>query len=156
MDMEELIWKYLDNDCSEQEKVKVENLLKSDHAFNLQFNDLKNINQLFVDHTSIPLPSAFKVQLETNIAAQLKKRTVKRAEIISTQWIAILTLVGVGVIAAISSVGSSSFIFEQLPAIDEKIIDLIAWTFLGFLLLVGLDSFLSTGVKIKKTTLFMV
>lgn len=43
--MEDLIWNYLDNTCSNEEKLQVEQLLNSDVVFRNKFNEIKALHQ---------------------------------------------------------------------------------------------------------------
>ncbi len=138
--MEELIWKYVDNICTPDERLQVEQLVQKDPEFKIMFEEIAALNNIFAKDNPLEMQEPFKSNLIAQIQNELVKTTSKPATILSTQWIIALAIPAIGaIIYAILSPAQSPI----LPTIDmplnDKTIEMALWSMTGFLLLLLAD-----------------
>ncbi|MBK8885255.1 MAG: hypothetical protein IPN46_01385 [Saprospiraceae bacterium] len=138
--MEELIWKYVDNICTPDERLQVEQLVQNDPKFKIIFEEIVALNAIFAKDKPKQMHDQFKSNLIAQIQNELVKTTSKPATILSTQWIIALAIPAIGaIIYALLSPAQSPI----LPTIDiplsDKTIEMALWSMTGFLLLLLAD-----------------
>lgn len=138
--MEELIWKYVDNICTPDERLQVEKLVQNDPKFKIIFEEIVALNAIFAKDKPKQMHDQFKSNLIAQIQNELVKTTSKPATILSTQWIIALAIPAIGaIIYALLSPAQSPI----LPTIDiplsDKTIEMALWSMTGFLLLFFAD-----------------
>jgi hypothetical protein len=150
--MEELIWKYLDNECTEEEKVKVADLLVTDVDFKVLFDHCSNVNRLLEQEMNAAISEDLKNIIKDKLEDQLKPRGILE---IFPLWYAIpLGVVGVlTLIFAFNMPSHSASLQMELP-FDEKTLKIATWCFVSFSTLFLID-FITTKSHIFKKPTFM-
>lgn len=137
--MEELIWKYIDNDCTEDEVQKVKHLLANDMTFETMYKEISQLNTMLVNHASMPMADNFRNKLNQNITNQIAASPAQ-IEIISSKWwvmVAILAMAGI-YIAYKLPYSSNPILHVELP-IDDRTLTYAIWSMVGFVSLTLLD-----------------
>lgn len=135
--MEDLIWRYIDGDCTDDEKVIVENNIKNDANFNRAFQEAVMLNGLLAKTSFVPFSPDFERQLNTKILETVTTKT--SPALLPRTWIfGLLILAILGIATALRFQGTESSIL-MLPQLDEKASNMVAWVMTSFLVLVGLD-----------------
>jgi hypothetical protein len=154
--MEELIWKYIDNTCTEEEKESVTNLLKTDAEFRKSYELIVDLEDQLLSVAKIPMRPDFKTHLVQKVAGELKGEKVSiKTNILPIKWIIGLSLVAVAtIIYAVTIFKSTEPSITFIPSMDEKVISMIAWVTCGFIMLTLLDAILKKVHQIKRITIF--
>ena len=149
--MEELIWKFIDNDCTKEEIERVKILLESDPHFNRMFIEISALDKLLLGTANVPMSAAFRSKLEQTIVKNaITEPQIISADVISTQWIAALTIVAMGVLIYVLNFNTgSSSIIPDIPLPDAKVMQMISLVTTGFVMLVLIDWILKVFHKQK-------
>jgi hypothetical protein len=149
--MDELIWKYLDDQCTDDETATVKKLLAEDTGFQQKYDELRTLNIQLTAATCIEMRVEFKASLEKEVLLGVKASRVGITDIISLQ--SMIALVVSGVAAAIFALRlpDSGTLGDFSLHVDEKVISIIAWTTIGFILLFIFDSIFEKMSVLRKT-----
>lgn len=152
--MEELIWKYVDNICTEEEKIQVETLLHSDPKFKIQFETIYDLNNQLMDVAVIPMSESSKIKMAQSINHELNALKNERpAEVLPLNWVIGLSLIALSAIIYAYTLGQNQdSLLTFLPKVDEKIISLGGWICLSFIMLTLLDYGIKRMHQIRKFT----
>jgi len=155
--MEELIWKYVDNICTEEEKIQVQLLLNSDQKFKSQFDSINDLNNQLMHVSVIPMSESNRVKIAQSMTQELKAmKAEKQVEVLPLKWIIALSLVSVIVIIyAYTMPQSQDSLLTFLPKVDEKVISIGGWICMSFIMLTLLDAGLKRIHEIRKYTGFI-
>lgn len=115
MDKEQLIFDYLDNNCSESEKETVENLLITDAEFKTLFLELSAIHKLLEDNLVIEAPKSFTGRVMSQISPGLKF-DFQFSEF--SKWLAVIT----AVLSLIFSLQKLGYIPEEYQYFSSQIL----------------------------------
>ncbi len=154
--MEELIWKYIDNTCTKEEKESVNKLLKTDAEFRKSYELIVDVEDQLLSVAKIPMSADYKTQLLQIVTSELKvKKVYLKTNILSLKWIVGLSIVAVAaIIYAVSISKSAEASLTFIPPLDEKVISMIGWVTSGFIMLTLLDAGLNKIQQIKRFTGF--
>jgi hypothetical protein len=154
--MEELIWKFLDNDCTQEEVEQVKKLIETDPDFNNLYLQLSELDKVLSESVHEVMSPAFRLKLEQKIISNsVKIHQYKISDILPKQWIAALSLAAVVVIVYVLNFNTGvSSVIPDMPLPDEKIMNMISLVTIGFIMLLLLDWALKTIHK-KKVSFFM-
>jgi anti-sigma factor RsiW len=148
--MEDLVWRYIDGDCTPEEISFVENKIQNDPTFNAEYNEAVTLNALLTRASFTPLSHDFERHLNKKILEVVS--TNKSQVLLPTTWIfglIILAVLGMATALRFQGVDSS---YLHIPQIDEKSSDMIAWVITSFLVLVGIDQGFRKWLVFRKQT----
>lgn len=148
--MEDLIWKYIDGECTEDEIILVENKMHNDPVFHMEFKDALALNAILAKTSFVPMSQDFEIVLNKKILDAVS--VDKSQALLPRTWILgliILAILGLATALRFQGVSSS---FLQLPQMDEKSTDMVAWVVTSFLVLVGLDQGFRKWLVFRKQT----
>jgi hypothetical protein len=156
--MEELIWKYIDGDCTQEEALEVERLLKTDETFKNEYEHSLTMHQQLIATSkvdlSLDLHKALTLQVADFVQSQKIKPTFKAlsfTQILPIPAVAIIVLV---TIASIIVISKNQFLesnyLQFIPEIGDTYITYATWSMAGFLLLYFADVLL-LHMKSNKT-----
>ena len=135
--MEDLIWRYIDGDCTESEMMEVKARFANDPDFLIEYQDALALNQMLTQASVTPLDQNFKKQLNTKVFSTVSKQS--KVVLFPRSWIfGLVALAAMGIVVALRFQGSESS-YLVLPQLDEKSISMITWVLTSFLVLIGLD-----------------
>lgn len=148
--MEDLIWKYLDGECTQEEKEKVTHLMEEDTKFKELFSRLTHLHQSLATHSMITMSDSLKTKLVNQIEEQLKSQEVTDHPILSKTLIICLVLIGISAIAIPLLIPSESNILQhwQVP-INQTTMQYAIWSMIGFLTLLLVDQIISKPTKMR-------
>ncbi|MBK8516895.1 MAG: hypothetical protein IPL55_11645 [Saprospiraceae bacterium] len=155
--MEELIWKYIDDDCTKEEVQKIKLLLDTDPDFRNSYQVLKNLDFNLSKSANIQMSQTFKKKLEYSMYKELQTvQELKISDVLSVKWILILVCVSIGIMwyALIFNTDQSSYI-SYLPALNSKLINMITMVTTGFVMLFLVDWALKSYQR-KKISFLML
>ncbi|MBC7884643.1 MAG: zf-HC2 domain-containing protein [Saprospiraceae bacterium] len=148
--MEELIWKYLDGECSPEEIKEVEDKLQSDTAFLKAYQSAESLDVRLKKGATIKASDFFIVQMKTRIHDELSQQ--KAPVILPLKWILFLVILGAtGLYFAIQYSGEESS-FLHLPVLDERVMTMVTWVTFSFLLLMIIDIGYKKIMQMRKFT----
>lgn len=148
--MEDLIWKYIDGECTEDEIILVENKMHNDPVFHMEFKDALALNAILAKTSFVPMSQDFEIVLNKKILDTVS--VDKSQALLPRTWILgliILAILGLATALRFQGVSSS---FLELPQMDEKSTDMVAWVVTSFLVLVGLDQGFRKWLVFRKQT----
>jgi hypothetical protein len=70
---EELLWKYVDNICNDQEREEVQSLLATNTDFRMLFDEISMVDQLLKDTKKESFSENFKLSLEQKLTSEMGK-----------------------------------------------------------------------------------
>lgn len=155
--MEELVWKYIDNDCTDDELSQVNHLLANDEAFIMMYEDIVQLNALLLSQANKPISAQFKAKLSKNIQNHLALKAFGKTDVLPLPWIVSLIVIALLVIIyAVYSPDEGTSLFNFHFSMEEKTISLSIWSMMAFLCLVATDALLKRMHLFKKQKLFFV
>ncbi|MBK9256247.1 MAG: hypothetical protein IPM42_12230 [Saprospiraceae bacterium] len=152
--MEELIWKYVDSICTDEENVQVQNLLKTDPQFKSQFDAILDLNNQLAAVSFVRMNESASIKMTQSIAKELSILQANRnIEILPKPWILGLSLVAISIIIYAFTIPENAEVWLSfLPSVDEKIISITGWITFSFIILTLLDFSLKRMNDIRKYT----
>jgi len=148
--MEDLIWRYIDGDCTHDEVSFVENKIENDPAFSVAYKEAVVLNNLLAKTSFMPMSQDFERQLNKKILDAVS--TNRSQSLLPRTWIfGLIILAVLGIATALRFQGVDSNYFS-LPQMDEKSTNMIAWVMTSFLVLVGLDQGFRKWLVFRKQT----
>jgi hypothetical protein len=150
---EELIWKFIDGYCSNEELVTVKEKLGSDPEWIEMYNKSVVINQELESSSRLLMSNDFKNKLliqGLEVIEDQKEFSVLPLKLI----ILLVVLFVISVVVALNSTGGSSLIV--FPKLDPQIMNMATWVTIGFLCLLGLDQVLKNIGTIKRNLNFVL
>lgn len=148
--MEDLIWRYIDGDCTEDERVDVATKLQTNPDFLSEYQEALVLNQMLSQAVMAPLSDNFKQQLNSKILSTITQRA--KVELFPKSWVfGLITLAVLGILTALRFQGVDST-YLSLPQLDEKYINMVVWVMTSFLILVGLDQAFKKWWVFRKQT----
>lgn len=142
--MDELIWKYLDDCCSDEEKKFVLNQLDTNSEFRQLFLYLSELNADLEKNAYVSMPVSLKNTLEYKYIHEWSPVFSSEPEILSLKWTIPLSVLALAaLVLSLYFSDSAPSILTFFPKLDEKITILISMTTFGFILLKILDSFIN-------------
>lgn len=156
--MEDLIWKFIDNTCTNEEKELVMKLLQTDAEFKKSYDVMVDLEDQLLIVAKIPMRDDFKKQLIDVVSNKIsEKKALVNINVLPLNWIIGLSFVAVAaIIYALSLSESSSTGMSFIPAFDEKIISMLGWVTTSFIMLTLLDLILKKIHLIKRYSGFSV
>lgn len=156
--MEDLIWKFIDNTCTNEEKELVMKLLKTDAEFKKSYDVMVDLEDQLLIVAKIPMRDDFKKQLIDVVSNKIsEKKALVNINVLPLNWIIGLSFVAVAaIIYAMSLSESTSTGLSFIPAFDEKIISMLGWVTTSFIMLTLLDLILKKIHLIKRYSGFSV
>ncbi len=139
--MENLIWKFIDKNCTDEEIEQVNRLLESDSDFKSMYLIFSGIDAQLSDSPNVPMSPLFKSVLQQTILTYSRKESPSKiSDVLSTEWIVGLTFVAVSVLiyALNFNIGTGTFI-PSMPVPNAKIMTMISLVTTGFIMLLILD-----------------
>lgn len=64
MIMEDLLWKYIDNECTSEEIEKIKVLLETDAAFKEQYKEYVHLDVILSKNVPIDISNEFRINLK--------------------------------------------------------------------------------------------
>jgi hypothetical protein len=156
--MEDLIWKYIDNTCTNEEKELVMKLLKTDAEFKKSYEVMVDLEEQLLIVAKVPMRDDFKTQLIDVVSNKIsEKKALVNINVLPLNWIIGLSMVAVAaIIYALSLSESTSTGLTFIPALDEEIISMLGWVTTSFIMLTLLDLILKKIHLIKRYPGFSV
>lgn len=156
--MEDLIWKFIDNTCTNEEKELVMKLLKTDAEFKKSYDVMVDLEDQLLIVAKIPMRDDFKKQLIDVVSNKIsEKKALVNINVLPLNWIIGLSFVAVAaIIYALSLSESTSTGLSFIPVFDEKIISMLGWVTTSFIMLTLLDLILKKIHLIKRYSGFSV
>ena len=156
--MEDLIWKFIDNTCTNEEKELVMKLLKTDAEFKISYDVMVDLEDQLLIVAKIPMRDDFKKQLIDVVSNKIsEKKALVNINVLPLNWIIGLSFVAVAaIIYALSLSESTSTGMSFIPVFDEKIISMLGWVTTSFIMLTLLDLILKKIHLIKRYSGFSV
>lgn len=93
--MEELIWKYLDGECTQDELDKIKQLKEKHTDFKALFERSQHLHHKLATNNPIPMETAFKHKLCAQLENRAKSLVIVQRPILSVWWIISLTLLAI-------------------------------------------------------------
>lgn len=155
--MEDLIWKFIDKDCTNEEIEQVNGLLESDSAFKSMYLLFSGMDAQLSDSSNVAMSPLFKSVLQQAIFTYShKESTSKISDVLSTEWIVGLTFVAVSVLIYVLNFNTGTgTIIPHVPVLDEKVMTMISLVTTGFIFLLVLDWVFKSIYK-KRIAFFLV
>ena len=148
--MEDLIWRYIDGDCTHDEISFVENKIENDPAFSVAYKEAVALNNLLAKTSFEPMSQDFERQLNKKILDAVS--TNRSQSLLPRTWILGLIILAIlGIVTALRFQGVSSS-YLSLPQMDEKAADMVAWVMTSFLVLIGLAQGFKKWLVFRKHT----
>lgn len=155
--MEELIWKYIDNQCSKEEIRQVESLISSDQSFANLFHQLNSMNIQLEKVSLEKMSYEFKNKLIEDIQQQIRTVEVNKFEVLPLKWIIVLSIVAIGTLILTPNLANSkATLLPIFLKIDPIFITYLGWICTGFISLTLIDKFLKRLSHLRKLTSVMV
>ena len=134
--MEDLIWKFIDNTCTNEEKELVMKLLKTDADFKKSYDVMVDLEDQLLIVAKIPMRDDFKKQLVDVVSNKIsEKKALVNINVLPLNWIIGLSFVAVAVIIyALSLSESTSTGLSFMPVFDEKIISMLGFVMTRFII----------------------
>ncbi|HMP32357.1 MAG TPA: hypothetical protein PKD85_22305 [Saprospiraceae bacterium] len=156
---EELLLKYIDNQCNEAERSFVESLLNSDPDLNALFVQMNTTNQLFKNMKADELPKNLQIKLEKQLQSQLSQIDFAPVTILPN-YLKILLFVLTAILVVMTIIFPSSFVTSE-SFIDINVSDVVFYNIIGItggiIFLLSLDKYQQNHKKTgPKTNLFMI
>jgi hypothetical protein len=151
--MEELIWKHIDNTCTDDEVMQVKQYLSTDAGFKTMYNECLHLNNLLKEKANIPIAPIFKTQLAAQIERELTTYRQPSANILPTWLIISLVLAGIMSLFIVSLIPdqNTNLINFDLP-IDDRSMSLAIWSMATFICLAFADYLLNKTSFLKQKT----
>jgi|JI7StandDraft_1071085.scaffolds.fasta_scaffold00831_10 hypothetical protein len=156
--MEELIWKYIDGDCTREETLEVERLLKTDETFKNDYEQCFTMHQQLIATSKVDLSLDFHKALTLQVADFVQSQKIKPTfkalsftQILPIPAVAMIVSVTIASIVVLSKnqVFESNYL-QYIPEIGDTYITYATWSMAGFLLLYFADVLLSQ-MRLNKT-----
>jgi len=77
--MEEILWNYIDGNCTADEQKAISKLIASDEAYRIKYNELLNLNKTFAGMELDEPPMAFTYNVMETIRAEYAQKPLKAA-----------------------------------------------------------------------------
>ena len=153
--MEELIWKYIDNDCTEAEEQHIKHLLATDPSFESKYQEIVQFDNIFTDQKHAVISADFKVSLAHKIEKQVATLPVQ-TEIIPAKWWILTAIIAVSImILAMKLPNQNSILVDINIPIDERTMAIASWSMIGFLFLTLIDYLFNNKTIFRKHTFFL-
>ena len=146
--MEDLIWRYIDGDCTDDEKKIVESNILNDTAFKQEYQETIALNAFLAKTSFTPMSQDFERHLNKKILETVVSKTSQ--ELLPRTWIyGLVILAMLGIVTALRFQGTESS-YMPLLQLDEKATNMVAWVVTSFLVLVGLDQGFKKWILLRK------
>ncbi len=146
--MEDLIWRYIDGDCTDEEKKMVESNILNDPAFNQEYQESIALNAFLAKTSFTPMSQDFERHLNKKILETVASKTSQ--ELMPRTWIYGLVILAIlGIATALRFQGTESS-YIPLLQLDEKATNMVAWVVTSFLVLVGIDQGFRKWLLLRK------
>jgi hypothetical protein len=145
--MEELIWKYIDGDCTLEEVLKVEQLLKTDETFKNEYELCLGMHQQLIATSKVDLPLDLHKKITLQVADFVQSQKIKPTfkalsltQILPIPAVAMIVFVTIASIVVMSKnqVSESKYL-PWIPEIEHTYLTYATWSMAGFLLLYFAD-----------------
>jgi hypothetical protein len=153
--MEELIWKYIDNDCTEAEVQHIKHLLATDPSFESMYQEMLQLDHIFKTQKHLVMSEGFKVSLVNNIEKQVAILP-KQTEIIPAKWWILAAIVAISVVTFATQLpNQNSLLIDINIPLDGRTMAIATWSMVGFVFLNLLDYLLKNKSIFRKQTYFL-
>lgn len=158
--MEDLLWKYIDNECSPQELEQINALLSSDESFKKMYDEFLQLDSFLVKNISTPLSETFANNLKDIIKEEVTIKQVPAAKsmLFNIQWVA-LTIFGVSAILISylypAETTQSNVFSDFMLSIDKDILHLLNVVVLSLVFMIFVDKALRYFTKIKMSSMML-
>jgi len=153
--MEELIWKYIDNDCTEAEVQHIKYLLATDPTFESMYQEMIQLDSIFADQRQAVMSADFKVSLVHNIEKKVAALP-SQAEIIPAKWWILTAIVAVSIMILAIKLPTQTSLFGDINIpLDDRTMAIATWSMVGFVFLNLLDYLLKNKSIFRKQTYFL-
>lgn len=158
--MEELIWKYIDNQCTADEQKKVNELLQNDPSFASMYQEIVRFDTMLSENTKVSLRPKFRDALIQDIEKQCANQATYISvpkDIIPVKWWLVAAVIVIGtILLTIKLPVQSSLLADIKIPLDERTLTLATWSMVGFLCLTLVDVLLKNRNILRKNSFFVV
>lgn len=155
MKMEDLLWKYIDNDCTAEEIEKIKVLLETDAAFNEMYNENIQLDVLLSKNITVDLSNEFRNKLEASMGKAIIRKQVSLYNLLNIQWVAISLFTLLGAVtyyfADIESMEQSQLLSQFFSHFGNDTIYLFNIVVISILLLIIFEYALKHISKLRST-----
>lgn len=153
--MEELIWKYIDNDCTEAEVQYIKHLLATDPSFESMYQEMLQLDHIFTTQKHVAMSEGFKVSLVHKIEKQVAMLPTQ-TEIIPAKWWILAAIVAVTIMILAIKLPTQTSLFGDINIpLDDRTMAIATWSMVGFVFLNLLDYLLKNKSIFRKQTYFL-
>jgi hypothetical protein len=143
MIMEDLLWKYIDNECTSEEIEKIKVLLETDAAFKEQYKEYVHLDVILSKNVPIDISNEFRNKLEVSVAKAVVIKQVSLYNLLNIQWVAIALFCLLGAViyyfADMESMEQSQLLSQFYSHFGNDTINLFNTVAISVVLLIILD-----------------
>jgi hypothetical protein len=153
MVMEELLWKYIDNECTSEEIEKVKILLQTDPEFKQMYHEYTELDLIFSQNLAVDLSSQFRERLENSSIKAVSKKQTSIYNLRNIQLAAIIffttAIVSTYYFASGDSLQQSQLLAQVFTSLGQETLYLFNIVVISLVTLMTLDWGLKYFIKIK-------
>jgi len=153
MVMEELLWKYIDNECTSEEIEKLKILLQTDPEFKQMYHEYTELDLIFSQNLAVDLSSQFRERLENSSIKAVSKKQTSIYNLRNIQLAAIIffttAIVSTYYFASGDSLQQSQLLAQVFTSLGQETLYLFNIVVISLVTLMTLDWGLKYFIKIK-------
>lgn len=157
--MEDLLWKYIDNQCTEEEVLQIQKLLDNDLDFKILYLQYLETDTLMKQNIMLTLPENLSRKLEFAITEKtVNVAATRKVDLFDIQWIAIAIFIIGGLTAAYFTKGNATT--SDVPLIEQILVyfkrdtlQIFNIVVISVATLISLDSLLKYMTKLRSAVL---
>ena len=151
--MEELLWKYIDNECTSEEIERVKILLQTDPEFKQMYHEYTELDLIFSQNLAVDLSSQFRERLENSSIKAVSKKQTSIYNLRNIQLAAIIffttAIVSTYYFASGDSLQQSQLLAQVFTSLGQETLYLFNIVVISLVTLMTLDWGLKYFIKIK-------
>lgn len=153
MVMEELLWKYIDNECTSEEIERVKILLQTDPEFKQMYHEYTELDLIFSQNLAVDLSSQFRERLENSSIKAVSKKQTSIYNLRNIQLAAIIffttAIVSTYYFSSGDSLQQSQLLAQVFTSLGQETLYLFNIVVISLVTLMTLDWGLKYFIKIK-------
>lgn len=153
MVMEELLWKYIDNECTSEEIERVKILLQTDPEFKQMYHEYTELDLIFSQNLAVDLSSQFRERLENSSIKAVSKKQTSIYNLRNIQLAAIIffttAIVSTYYFSSGDSLQQSQLLAQVFTSLGQETLYLFNIVVISLVTLLTLDWGLKYFIKIK-------
>lgn len=153
MVMEELLWKYIDNECTSEEIERVKILLQTDPEFKQMYHEYAELDLIFSQNLAVDFSSQFRERLEKSSIKAVSKKQTSIYNLRNIQLAAIIffttAIVSTYYFSSGDSLQQSQLLAQVFTSLGQETLYLFNIVVISLVTLLTLDWGLKYFIKIK-------